>query len=305
MSAGRLRYLEHFLDCVDFVSSGRKGAVSEDKFLVTAYVPEYYTILQKHLKNTDPRVRSEVVILLTTLRERQAVDDIKKLRVEDNDRVSSACLAYLASVDEDDNYIPELLDVLEHRNGSEFFRAASKMASIGRKEDIPELRKIHGQVNGEMHNAIGKALVSIVDRNADLKPKKSLIMSAPIFPDEKSFLKFADNSSVYLDIRYRDNIFPKTEISATTYNNVADAIKKIQIRLFNESDNLRWYSPEATARYDELADLLLCVADDLKTKKVIDNGFRMETHDCKSCGSRMAKSRDTWVCPECGCKESY
>lgn len=299
----RLQYLEHFLDCVDFVSSGRKGAISEDKFLVKYYNQSFYSVLQKHLKNTDSRVRIEVILLLTKLRERLAIGDIRELRAKDNENVASACLAYLSSVDEDDKYIPDLMDELKHKRGSDFMKAAAKMRSIGRKEDVPELRTIYGQTDGEMRVAVKDALEAIIDRNDDLRQKKDILMSVPVFPDDKAFMRFLDSTTVYLDIRYRDNVFPKDEISVGTYNNVASALKKIQIRLYNEKDNLKWYPPEAKEGYNEVSDLLIWAAEDIRHKKVLYQDTNIIVHDCKACGSRMACSNGDWVCPECGNKE--
>lgn len=303
MVLNRLQYLEHYLGCIDFVISGRKGSISEDKQLVKDYDPAFYSVLEKHLKNVDHRVRTETVLLLTALKERQAMAEIKRLRTEDNEKVSSACLAYLNSLGEADDCIPDTIDILKHTRDQSFKKAAMRMKSIGRTEDIPELRTIYGQIDGDMREAIKEALSSIIDRDASLKGKKALLLSVPVYPNEKSFEKFADSSTVYIDIRYRDSVCPRSEIPVSTYNNVAVALKKIQTRLFNEKDNLRYYEPDKKQTYDELSSLLSWAAEDLSGKKVIFEARKVQVHDCSACGNRMALSNDAWVCPECGLKE--
>lgn len=299
----RLQYLEYFLDCVDFVCAGKKGYISENRKLVEMYQPSFYGILQKHLRNSDPRVRTETIQLLTSLKERQAMDDIKELRMKDgNENVSSTCLGYLTSMREDDSLIPDLMDVLKHRDGNEFRNAAYKIRSVGRAEDVPELRRIYGQVDGEMRESIRLALESIIDRNESLIPKKRLLLSVPIFPDEKKFMKFVENTTVYLDIRYRDNILDNDSISVDTYNNVATALRKIQLRLFNEKDNLIYYSDEAKEGYDTVEELFLWASDDLRSKEVKTAGNRGKAPDCPLCGSTMVSEKEGWKCPLCGNK---
>lgn len=298
----RLQYLEYYLDCVDFVCAGRKGSISEDRKLVTMYQPSFYPILQRQLKNTDPRVRVETVILLTNLRERQALDDIREMRVKDNENVSSACLGYLTALEEDDDMIPELFDILKHRDGNEFRSAAMRMRAVGRAEDVPHLRVIYGQVDGEMRESVRLALESIIDRNESLRPKKRLLLSVPVFPNEKKFMRFVDNTIVYLDIRYRDNILEKETISVETYNNIATALRKIQVRLFNEKDNLIYYSDEAKEGYRTAEDLFLWASNDLKGKEIKTSGVKGKAPDCPVCGSTMMPESNVWKCPVCGNK---
>ncbi len=295
-------YLQHFLDCVDFVSSGRRGAISEDRRLVAEYDPTYYDILQKHLRNPDQRVRIEIITLLTNLRERQAIGDIKELRMISNENVSNACVGFLYTMDTSDDYIPDLIDTLKHRRGSEFRNAAARMRSVGREQDIPELRKIYGQVDGEMREQMRDCLEGIIDRIPSLSKKKRMLLSVPVFPDEDKFMKFADDTIVYLDIRYRDNVSEKDTISSNMYNNIAKALKKIQIRLFNEEVNLRYYSDEAISAYDEVNDLFVWALHDIKTKKVSMDVPKAEMNapDCGRCGNRMTYGKNGWRCPICG-----
>lgn len=301
MSA-RMDYLQHFLDCVDFVSSGRRGAISEDRRLVAEYDPTYYDILQKHLGSTDQRVKIEIITLLTNLRERQAIGDIKELRITSNENVSNACVGFLYTMDTSDDYIPDLMDVLKHKRGSEFRNAASRMRSVGREQDIPELRKIYGQVDGEMREQMRDCLEGIIDRTPGLAKKKRMLLSVPVFPDEGRFMRFADDAIVYLDIRYRDNVSEKDIISSNVYNNIAKALRKIQIRLFNEEVNLRYYSDEARSTYDEVNDLFVWALDDIRTKKVSMDVPKAEMNapDCSRCGNRMTYGKDGWRCPVCG-----
>ena len=63
MVSGKLAYLQSFLDAVDDVESGRKGAISDSRELVLEYRPEYYSVLETQLKNPSSAVRKEVVLL--------------------------------------------------------------------------------------------------------------------------------------------------------------------------------------------------------------------------------------------------
>ena len=120
MVSGKLAYLQSFLDAVDDVESGRKGAISDSRELVSEYRPEYYSVLETQLKNPNSAVRKEVILLLTKLKERKAAERIKEMRVSDNDIVGGACLAYLNALGEDDDTIPKLLDIMRHNSGSDF-----------------------------------------------------------------------------------------------------------------------------------------------------------------------------------------
>ena len=298
----RFDCLQHFLDCVDFVSSGKRGAISEDRKLIADYDPSYYDILRNHLGSDDQRVKIEIVSLLTNLRERQAIDDIRELRITSNENVGNACVGFLYTMDTTDDHIPDLIDTLKHRRGSEFRNAAARMRSVGREQDILELRKIYGQVDGEMREQMRDCLEGIIDRTPALSKKKRLLLSVPVFPDEKRFMRFADDTIVYLDIRYRDNVGDVDTISANTYNNVVKALKKIQVRLFNEEVNLKYYSDEAKKTYDEVNDLFIWALRDIKTKKVSTDTPKaeMDAPDCSRCGNRMTYGKDGWRCPICG-----
>jgi len=294
----RLEYLEHFLDSVEFVSSGKKGSISNDKWLVSNYQSSFFTIVEKHLKNTDHRVRSETVILLTNVKERSAAPIIKEMRSSDNENVSSACLGFLKAVGEDDELIPQLIGTLDLKHGQEFKKAAMKLASVGRREDVKDIRRIYGQVDGEMREDIKKTLLAVIGRYDDLASKKELLLTVPVFPNEKNFISFLNSSEEYLDIRYRDKISPRKRISSDTYNNVVRGMKKMRIRMFNESDNLINYPEGLTKRYNDLVDLLAWASEDLLKKEVdwnIDAGTM-----CPKCGSKMAFGNDVWKCIECG-----
>jgi hypothetical protein len=294
----RLEYLEHFLDSVEFVSSGKKGSISNDKWLVSNYQSSFFSIVEKHLKNTDHRVRLETVILLTNVKERSAAPMIKEMRSADNENVSSACLGYLKAVGEDDELIPQLIETLDLKRGQEFRKAAMRLAAVGRREDIKDIRRIYGQVDGEMREDIKKTLLAVIGRHDDLASKKELLLTVPVFPNEKNFISFLNSSEEYLDARYRAKISPRKKISSDTYNNVVRGIKKIRTRMFNESDNLKDYPEELTERYNDLVDLLAWASDDL-LKKEVDWNTEPGTV-CPKCGSTMVFGNDTWKCIECG-----
>jgi ribosomal protein S27AE len=298
----RMGYLQELLDSIMLVSSGKKGAVSENRRLISDYDPSYYDILRRYLGGKDQRVTVEVISLLTALRERQALGDIKKLRAEAGENVSNACVGYLYSLDVDDSHIPDLIDILKHKRGSEFRNAALRMRAVGRDEDIPELRKIYGRVDGEMREQMRDCLDGIISRSPVLNKKRRMLLSVPVFPDEDKFMEFADKTTVYLDIRYRDNVSGKDSVSSTTYNNVAKALNKIQIRLFNEEANMIYYSKESKSMFDELNELYVWASRDLKTKKVLKekSDSEREAPDCSRCGNRMTYGKDGWKCPICG-----
>ena len=153
-----------------------------------------------------------------------------------------------------------------------------------------------------MREQMRECIEGIIDRTPSLSKKKRMLLSVPVFPDEDRFMSFADNTSVYLDIRYRDNVSEMDMISSRTYNNVAKALKKIQIRLFNEEVNLKYYSDEAKAAYNEINDLFIWALDDIKTKKILMDTptSDMDAPDCTRCGNRMTYSKNGWRCPICG-----
>lgn len=293
----RLEYLEHFLDAVDFLISGRKGSISEDRWLQVNYDASFYSVLEKQLKNTDDRVRAETVSLLTSVRERAAAEIVRELRRKDNDRVVTACLGYLKTMDEDDDLVIELMDILEYKRGTEFRNAAMKMGKVGRSEDVPTLRRIYGQVDGEMRADIKECLTRIIDRDPELKAKRDLLLSVPVFPNEKEFISFLRSAEDYLDIRYRRNILPKRAVSMNAYNNMVRGLRRIRVRLFNESSNLIHYSDDLTDRYNDAVDLLAWATGDLLSKEVYES--ESEGMECPRCGSMMIGSDDR-RCIECG-----
>ena len=303
MNVSRIEYLERFLDCVDFVLSGRRNAVSEDRWLVNNYDPSFYGAVSKHLKNSDERVRADVVRLLAAVRERAALDLIKEMRSFDKDIVRSACLGYLDSVSEEDTMIPEIFDILEHRNGAEFKRAAMRIGSVGRSGDVPRMRKIYGQVAGEMREDIKAALISVIGRDEELRKKKDLLLSIPVFPDEKRFLSFLDNSITYLDIRYRDSVAGKGIVSKGTYENVYGAIMKMRERMFNKFDNLGYYGPLCKKMYGDLLSLMEWASDDLSGKAVESDRITAGKHLCPRCGNEMRSNNNIWACVDCGIKK--
>jgi hypothetical protein len=53
------------------------------------------------------------------------------------------------------------------------------------------------------------------------------------------------------------------------YNNVVKAIRTMQVRIYNERDNLRWYEPSKANVMKELESLIHWVVEDLNDKEVI------------------------------------
>jgi len=302
MDEGRLRYIELFLDSVDYVEAGRKGEISENRRLVSEYRPSYYTVLEPQLKNPNTGVRKETVLLLSKLGERRAMDRIREMRISDNEIVSGACLAYLRSIGDDDDAVPRLIDTMRHTNGKEFKAAASKLRTIARDTDIPEIREIYGQVGNDLKESVAAILESVIARYPELETKRYLILSEPVYPNEESLVKFLDKSIVYMDIRYRDNYADSPTVSLEMYNKMASAFRKIQIRLYNEKANLRYYSAETGEMYSETEDLLLWAMEDLSSKAVQGAAKEDDSHHCPRCGAKMGHSISGWICPECGQK---
>ncbi|MCL2608056.1 MAG: HEAT repeat domain-containing protein [Methanomassiliicoccaceae archaeon] len=302
MSTSRAEYLNRFLDGVDFVASGRKFAISEDRWLIANYDPSFYGIVSKHLINTDERVRADVIKLLAAVKERAALDAVKKIRSSDKENVRIACLGYLTAIGEADTMMPDLFDILEHKSGQEFRSAAMKVRSAGRSEDVPRLRKIYGQVTGEMREEIKKALISVMDRDENLKKNQELILSIPVFPDERKFSAFLDNSITYLDIRYRDSVACRKRIPSGMYSNVCAAVKKMRLRLYNEYDNLQYYEKPVNEAYNELIRLIEWASDDLSGKE-IEDGSADHSKLCSKCGNELRSYKDTWMCVDCCIKK--
>lgn len=300
MDNGRLRYIELFLDSVDSVECGRKGSISENRRLVSEYRSDYYSVIEPHLKSSSPRVRMEVVILLSKLKERKALEAVKHMRIYDNDLVSGACLAYLDAIGDEDDSIPKLIDTLRYTNGAEFKAAALKLRNMARDVDVPALREIYGQVGEDLKEPMMRILTSVISRYPELRSKEDLILSDPVYPNEKDLVRFLDKSIVYMDIRYRDNYSQESAVSLEMYNKMASAFKKIQIRLYNEKANLRYYSDDTRKMYDDAEDLLLWAFGDLSSKEVIGAEKGDGIHRCPHCGGKMGKTIRGWICPECG-----
>ena len=303
MVSGKLAYLQSFLDAVDDVESGRKGAISDSRELVSEYRPEYYSVLETQLKNPSSAVRKEVVLLLTKLKERKAAERIKEMRVSDNDIVGGACLAYLNSLGEDDDTIPKLLDIMRHDSGRDFRTACAKLSKIARDSDIPDIRVIYGQVGEDLKGPVADVLRAIISRNPELRSKSYLILSDPVYPNEDKFRAFLDKSIVYIDIRYADNYSNNEDISVEMYNKIASAFRKIQIRLYNERVNLRYYSEDTKKMFGDAEDLLSWGIGDLTSKHIVGMDNEKDTHHCPRCGGKMCNTLTGWMCTECGNKE--
>ncbi|MDR2866844.1 MAG: hypothetical protein LBV13_05545 [Methanomassiliicoccaceae archaeon] len=302
MSVSRIEYLERFLDDADFVISGRRGAISEDRWLIINYHPSFYGAVSKHLMSSNERVRAETVMLFASVRERAALDAVREMRKTDKDVVRTACLGYLNALNESDSMMHDLFDVLEHKGGQEFRLAAAKTGSLGNSDDIPRIRKIYGQVTGDMRAQVRDAISAIIDRDPDMMRKKDLLLSVPVFPDERKFLSFLDNSINYLDIRYRDSIAPVKVISESTYNNVYGAIMKMRVRMFNEYDNLKHYEKRCTDGYNDLISLMEWASGDLSLKTV-ENICRAGAVMCPECGNEMNHHNGIWTCVRCGIRK--
>lgn len=296
----RTEYLDRFYDAADAVSSGRAGAISEDRRLRNSYRADYAPVMAAFLHDDDERVRCEVVYLFAEVRERSVRDEIRGMQRTDTQRVRDHCLGYMKALEEDDERIPGLLDSLQHSRGEEYHSAAVSLARIARAEDVDAVREVYGQVDGPMREDARAILEGILERNPPLRRQRSLVMSLPVYPDEAAFDRFLDRSKEYLDVRYREKVHPLDAVGLTTYNNVATAINKIRVRLYNEADNLQFYGPDMADRHLELSGILSWAAADLAGKRVIRNA-EATSMVCARCGGMMVLTKSGWVCPE-GCR---
>lgn len=274
--------------------------MSGDKWLAGNYDPGKLKLIIPYLRFDDPRVRAETVTLLGCVRERGVMDEVRRMSTEEGDLVSMACLGYLTAMGEDDEAIPGLLDAMDHSTGSEFARAARRLACIARAEDVPHVRRIYGQVTGAMRDEARNVLERIIERNPDLEPKGELILSVPVYPDEAAFDRFLDGAIEYLDVRYRRNVHPASDVTLRTYNNVARALRDMRIRLYNERSNLAYYGPDEEERHRELSDLVVWANDDLAAKRVIRPVAEGGPRPCPKCGEMLVCYKGIWSCPDCG-----
>lgn len=300
MTVSNYDYLERFLRDVDRILNGYPGAISDDRWLSNNYDPAKLDVLKPYLRFENPRVVAELILILTDVRERRVKNEIESLGRSSGDKISMACLGYLTAINEDDDAIPQLFDTLDHERGQEFFKAARRMSGIARAEDIPHLRRIYGQVGGSMKDEIKIVMEKVISRNPELETTRDLILSTPVYPDESEFERFLDSSIEYIDVRYRENIYPRKQIKFSTYNNVVRALRKMRTRLYNESDNLQFYGPDKDDRHHELSSLLRWANEDLASKTVLEPESNARSRTCPRCGNMLMCYKGIWICPDCG-----
>lgn len=295
-SSGKAGFLERYIGGIDRIETGRPGGISSNRWLVVNYRPEYAPILERYLSYDDDRVRAETIMLLTNVREPSVADTVRKLSVSDTERVRGACIGYLSVFAEAEKEIPELLRTVRYKTGTEFSRAAGMLGSVGRAEDIDAIRRSYGLVKGTMRDELRETLSRIVDRYPELESRRALILSLPLRPDEDSFGNFLSKSIEYLDVRYRNNIHPEKTVSAKTRNNIVSALNKMNLRIYNESENLEFYSAVETERADMLTDLIVWAREDLEGKTVRTSDI---AHGCPKCGRAMTYYNGIWSCIHC------
>lgn len=295
----RSEYLERFYDAVDAVDSGRVHAIDEDRRLVISYSADYASVMAPFLRHDNEDVRAELVSLFTEVYERSVQEDVGRMHRSDTQKVRDRCLGYLKTMEDADSRIPGLMDDLEHTRGHDYMAAAKALERIARDSDIDRVRTVYGQTEGDMQDAARRILEAILDRSPRLEPKRVLILSMPVYPDEAAFDRFLDGAVDYIDVRYRGNVHGRDSISLTTYNNIVAALNKIRIRLYNEADNLVYYGPDMADRHLELSELLVWALGDLSSKAVVASG-EVRSRACPLCGGMMVKTGNGWACPR-GC----
>ena len=269
MAASRSDYRDRFLDAVDAVESGRRGAVSEDRWLAENYQGAFLSVVEGYLGYRHEAVVAETVLLLAAVRERAVYPRIREMSVKGADSVRMACAGYIKTMEDDDERIPKLFDRLEHSDGHEFDAAAARLAKIARAEDMGRVRRTYGQVQGPMRSKVRDVIERLILRNPSMEGTREFYLSVPVPPDEKAFDRFLTKSTEYLDVRYRASVFPKSTVSMSVYNNVLDALMKMRKRLYNESENLRYYDLDKADRFDELSDLVAWASEDLSKKTLL------------------------------------
>jgi len=265
----RTEYFDRFLDAVDAVESGNRGAISEDRWLVENYQGSFISVLGTFMESSDENVSAETILLLASARDRTVYSKVKDLSHRGGDSVRMACVGYIDTMESDDELIPKLFDKIEHCDGHEFDAAASKLAKIARPEDMARVRRTYGQVQGSMRVKMKSVIEGILVRNPSMEAEREFHLSVPVSPDENAFDRFLTRSTEYLDVRYRSSVFPNSTISMKTYNNILEALMKMRKRLYNESDNLQYYDLDKADRFDDLSDLIAWASDDLSKKTLL------------------------------------
>lgn len=251
------------------VAAGNRGEISHTRFFVDNYTAECYEAISSYLDHPNPAVRAEAVLLFSRLGIRKVADRIKEMSYRDADVVVGACVAYEKGIEDADSRIPGLLYTANHDNGPDFATAVRTLGGIAVERDIPEIRRVYGQVEGNQREMVYEALSRIIDRDPDLERKRDFILSVPLYPNEDSYDSFLSKSIRYLDERYRANVLPRTSISIKMRNDVVHAILTMQIRIYNERANMDCYSVDTVAMTEDLEDLIAWAADDLNSKSVI------------------------------------
>ncbi len=269
MAASRADYIERFLDAVDSVESGRRGAVSENRWLVENYQGSFLSLVESFMDSQDEAVAAETILMLASARERSVYPKVRDLSHRGRDSVRMACTGYIKTMEDDDELIPRLFDRIEHSDGHEFDAAAARLAKIARAEDMPRARRTYGHVQGQMRMRMREVIEGILLRNPSMEAQREFHLSVPMAPDERSFDRFLSRSTEYLDVRYRGSVSQRSTISMATYNNVVDALMKMKKRLYNESDNLQYYDLDKSDRFDELSDLIAWASEDLSKKTLL------------------------------------
>lgn len=295
-SASKAGYLERYIGGIDRIETGRYGSISSDRWLVVNYKPEYASILERFLSYENERVRAETVMLFTNVREYSVADTVRGMSTKDTEKVRGACIGYMSVVTDATDRIPKLLETIRYKSGEEFSKAAVEMGDIGRMEDIDLIRRSYGLVKGSMRKELHDTLTRIIDRHPELEHRRDLILSLPVRPDEDDFGKFLDKSIEYLDKRYRENIHPEKIISAKVRNNISSALNTMNVRLYNEADNLKHYCAVETERADILSDLVTWATKDLSEKNIRTYD---KSHRCPGCGREMTYYNGSWSCLDC------
>ena len=262
-------YSLNFSKAASSVVSGNRGAIADSRFLQDNYGPGCYDILLTGLEHGDYRVRAETVLLFSRLGIRKPAEIIERMSERDRDTVVGACIAYGSAIRDADERIPDLLYAVNHRSGTEYRNAMRALGSVACAEQIPEIRKVMGQTEGEMREQAREALSRIIDRDPDLEPKRMFVLSDPVPPNERAYRAFLAKSLDYLDVRYRERVAPRREVKLKTYNDVVSGILTMQLRMYNERLNYSYYSEDIPGLADRISELIGWAAEDLKTKRVI------------------------------------
>lgn len=106
-------YRRHLKEDVDAVRFDTNGAVIHDQWLVDNYCLDMAPVVAEQLVCGNYKVRAEIILLLSKLKERSVEETIRNLDIEDSYVVGIACIEYFEQVLEGDERVYALLSMFD------------------------------------------------------------------------------------------------------------------------------------------------------------------------------------------------